>query len=563
MNSIQLSVRGKPSAFDLSASNDICAVSSPGCISFFHLHGLGSPRHVIHYEQPHQIRLLRFQRSTQQLLSTLRGGSISIWDPSKLLRPLNGFIRSKGWITHTEWSNFSPYQLCTSSDDGEVSVWDVRSLSRPSSSVNISGKIVNSVEWCPFNPHYICCHSSDQGFAIWDIRMSNKLNLEKNVFVCSGDQGVISTGWFSDESNPTVYVGKNNGTLDWWSVSHLSSSSDSVYCMKDRSLSTWMDGTSITLSSPIGRGLVYSKSDESQAQSQSRFSTSIFLQGYARDGYSLESLFSNTSNNMQSSGPHLKLATIDETILGMRWGTPGRLVPPSHSGLELLIFTESARIQAIKIAADVVNHFCGGLPSSALSYDPGKLLLSPTSSTGSSAGSNMSPRSAASLIDSTNSIAMPVFSVDNLRTSFLSETLSDKNTSTMVKKNSSGSQSRRSSFQSENENLWSHLQSEILNLDDQIKNRMFEGLVIGRVDQFARQITLDMHSLKFINSMSRDSLSEKDSFILSGSSERDDIISLVIYFPSVPVFGIPSFTIRTHQSAQVNFSLALYYSYIN
>lgn len=44
---IQLSVRGKPSGFDLAPSNDICAVSSPGCIALYHLNGFGSPRSVI------------------------------------------------------------------------------------------------------------------------------------------------------------------------------------------------------------------------------------------------------------------------------------------------------------------------------------------------------------------------------------------------------------------------------------------------------------------------------------------------------------------------------------
>lgn len=57
--SMKLSVRGRPSAFDLSPSNEMLVVASPGCLTFFHLNGLGSPRLVIHYEQPQQIRQLK------------------------------------------------------------------------------------------------------------------------------------------------------------------------------------------------------------------------------------------------------------------------------------------------------------------------------------------------------------------------------------------------------------------------------------------------------------------------------------------------------------------------
>ena len=98
-STLHLSVRGKPSAFDLSPSNDGCVVASPGCLTFFHLNGMGTPRHVIHYEQPQQIRQLKYQKTSSQfLLATLRGGGVSLFDPSKSLRPLTGFIGSKGWL---------------------------------------------------------------------------------------------------------------------------------------------------------------------------------------------------------------------------------------------------------------------------------------------------------------------------------------------------------------------------------------------------------------------------------------------------------------------------------
>jgi hypothetical protein len=101
-----LSVRGKPSAFDLSPAGDMVAVASPGCLTFFG-HGLyGQPKHVIHYEQPQQVRQLRYQKTTASgdqgssvgaLLGTLRGGSVAIFDPSKPFRPLQSHIQGRGW----------------------------------------------------------------------------------------------------------------------------------------------------------------------------------------------------------------------------------------------------------------------------------------------------------------------------------------------------------------------------------------------------------------------------------------------------------------------------------
>eukprot|EP01035_Chromulina_nebulosa_P018904 gene18904-24706_t len=118
MSPLQLSVRGKPSAFDLSLSNDICVIASPGCLSFFHLNGYGSPKQVIHYEQPQQIRQLKYQRGGNQLLAAIRGGGLSLWDPNKPLRPLQGVCRGNGWITDMDWCYNNTNCLVTSSDNG-------------------------------------------------------------------------------------------------------------------------------------------------------------------------------------------------------------------------------------------------------------------------------------------------------------------------------------------------------------------------------------------------------------------------------------------------------------
>lgn len=92
--SVQLSVRGRPTAFDMCASNDMAVVVSAGCMTFFHLNGLGAPCHVIHYEQNELIEKVKFQKEGH--IAGMRGGVVSIWDPMHSLRPLVGFVKSTG-----------------------------------------------------------------------------------------------------------------------------------------------------------------------------------------------------------------------------------------------------------------------------------------------------------------------------------------------------------------------------------------------------------------------------------------------------------------------------------
>jgi len=76
-------------------------MSSVGCIAFFHFKEYGSPRHVIHYEQPQQVRMLRYQHDGQQLLAALRGRSLSLWDPTSPLHPLLGLTKCSGWYANS------------------------------------------------------------------------------------------------------------------------------------------------------------------------------------------------------------------------------------------------------------------------------------------------------------------------------------------------------------------------------------------------------------------------------------------------------------------------------
>ena len=50
----------------------------------------------------------------------------------------------------------------------------------------------------------------------------------------------------------------------------------------------------------------------------------------------------------------LQVALSPDPVLGMRWGTPGRLLP-THTGLELVMLSATSTLHAVALSHDVVD----------------------------------------------------------------------------------------------------------------------------------------------------------------------------------------------------------------
>ena len=297
---IQLAVRGKPSAFDLSFNNEMCVVASPGCLTFFLLSGSGSPRHVIHYEQPQQIRQIRYQKLGH--LAALRGGVVSLWDPSKCLRPLLGFVQSPGWITDLNWnlSNYNILATCSDSGGG-ISLWDVRSPSYSTMQLS-AGRVTTSVDWCPSNQNLLAACSDSNCISVWDIRMTTPntssgpsigVGSKNGSFstITSASGGIISCHWTANEkivggmstsskTCPSLVISKDDSSIEWWNISGIRTSTNSTsttinqlthtqssYSSADSTCVAVQrdvdhDGESIVLPAPHGNGIVICKFDD-------------------------------------------------------------------------------------------------------------------------------------------------------------------------------------------------------------------------------------------------------------------------------------------------------------
>ena len=457
---IQLAVRGKPSAFDLSFNNEMCVVASPGCLTFFLLSGSGSPRHVIHYEQPQQIRQIRYQKLGH--LAALRGGVVSLWDPSKCLRPLLGFVQSPGWITDLNWnlSNYNILATCSDSGGG-ISLWDVRSPSYSTMQLS-AGRVTTSVDWCPSNQNLLAACSDSNCISVWDIRMTTPntssgpsvgVGSKNGSFstITSASGGIISCHWTANEkivggmlasskTCPSLVISKDDSSIEWWNISGIRTSTNSTSTTSNQLTYTQSsyssadstcvavqrdvdhDGESIVLPAPHGNGIVICKFDDSVAP-HSNDSTVIKtkrIESMAGSLTAIDAMLNSSSSNpvgrrmditlhgcprrntgrgreigtgvgvgvgpsahpsedadlRHTKGQATVLASCFEPILGLKWGVVGRLTPAAQAGFKLHMLTESAALHVLNVPVGILKAYCDDDESDSYSSRVGTTLPS-------------------------------------------------------------------------------------------------------------------------------------------------------------------------------------------
>jgi hypothetical protein len=572
---IQLAVRGKPSAFDLSCNNEMCVVASPGCLTFFLLSGLGSPRHVIHYEQPQQIRQIRYQKHGH--LAALRGGVVSLWDPSKSLRPLLGFVQSAGWITDLNWNSANHNVLATSSDSGGgISLWDMRAPSYSTLQIS-AGQVATSVDWCPSNPNVLAACCDSQNVFVWDVRMVNPSaapgssagsKSDSLVSISSATGNILRCCWSGNEVPisknstspvPSLVVGKANGSLEWWDVNGIKSSSvtnnngsnpgqrsnNTIDTARTAILSPiHLDVSSFLLSAPSGKGVVVCsrrsnignqiKLNSKQCRgapdnlndSQTKRSLlsetpnssdnghypllgtstdvriDITMHGYPRAGLALKKAFSPPSEDpgtlFDEARPTV-LGTCCESILGVRWGVAGRLVPPAHGGLELLLLTDSAALHVLRVSTDTLDRSSQDDKTQSMRA---KAELGDLSGRESQMSVNTKPKYALKKSSATNNHIEPAYSAHPIagknsipfRTSASEVEILHAATLSVNSAAGLGYEGDASKVE-----FWSLLQREVLGLEEGLQRGQMEGLSVSRVDQYARQVTLEVYQVNQVS----------------------------------------------------------------
>ena len=225
--SVQLSVKGYPSAFDVVPEYDNVVVSSPGCLTFFDLKGLGKsrqelavpkpliesvavPANVLHYEQPQQIRKIKY-RQQSDIFAALRCGIVSLWNPNSALKPVQGFISSQGWITNFDWNQFDFNLIATGCDCGEIRIWDTHSsLTNYVQNISLGG-YCDYISWCPSNPKLFCV-SNGSRMTVFDTR---KLSIDSPYFLLDKVSEETQFCWSSASGAPMLIRSTSNDVVEW------------------------------------------------------------------------------------------------------------------------------------------------------------------------------------------------------------------------------------------------------------------------------------------------------------------------------------------------------------
>lgn len=491
---VQLSLQGRPSAFDLSPSKLEICVASPGSLSFFDLNGVGAPRQLLHYEQPQQVRKVIFREFGQ--VAVLRGGAVSFFDATNILRPLKSSLKLGGWVNDIDWAAMSSTVIAVACDNGQVKLFDTRTLGSPIGNMyttsNQGPKL--SVRWSPSggggDSSYLAA-STANAVNIWDMRKSASLA----EIHASTLEGLTHFLWDTNTSQTAsgevgLMTCSKGSLIEWYSAPTFEKMHSAVSTQVD------IDDKSLLLS--IGRRSFV-------CSNENPVNTSINIVGNPKAKIGSESLFC----------PSQEVASCKDGIVGLCLGNPVRLLG-SSSGVEALLLTVSSSLHSIRIPISTLNEFGG------------KVDRSSTRKGRASSGDNMS-------FSGFLNKSGPQFSTGLLCSSYNSG--GDISPAVpMIRDVSMKSLSSASSLAADRgREFWQNLQTDVLVLESLLQEFAC-GVIVESVDKYARQLTFVTRQKSSIDTNSSSTVGEVD-------------FSLIVSLPArYPLSGVPSFTIRQSSS---------------
>ena len=538
INTIQLSLRGKGSAFALNPSRDSCVIASPGCLSFYDLNGIGSPRQLTHYEQPLVITKLVYKFGGH--VAALRGGVVSIFDPNNAMRPLKATIKppSSNMIKDVDCSTSYTSLIGVCFDNGSTRIYDSRSCNHPVSNL-ISGKAepMLKIKWnTNMNSGHHLAACSSNCLHIWDMRMHNACIEE---ITCN--QGITHFSWDvygdSNASSSSLLVVSKDNKVRWYNADFSEDSCiHSPYTINDTTFIATMGRRSF-----LGCRMNFSIAptlDASEGAPNGILGApcKLFLVGAPRPINNLESMFKQEELQVQSKG--IEIAESADPIIGMEMGEPGRLVPPAQGGMEVILASSSSCLHAIKISSSLLSDYSGSpLLASNEHLKKTKLMQLPTDSDNKLERlGHEEVMNEAKLAQTTN--PRDIRTLYRISPKYSVTTLQENHISDMTNRGAPKNVKNISARE-----FWQKLLQDLLILETLIqKDEM--GISIDGVDQNARQITLGMR--RSLSDMEPDVVNQNIQVQQKTECEIADIeFILIISFPTrYPSIGAPSFVIR-------------------
>jgi hypothetical protein len=219
----------------------------------------------------------------------------------------------------------------------------------------------------------------------------------------------------------------------------------------------------------------------------------------------------------------VQLAQSLDPVLGVRWGVPGRLLPPMHNGQEMLFLSASACIHAVRVPAEVMWKYCSA--NAAVVGSGNANASDKLASPHWSSAPKSQQAKALGLESANNAVKMeaPKFCLSGLKRYVVPSPRADPSSSASVSgylplggdaaavsatapwsssahrlatplssADPAGAAAAPSSFGSSALSLsgvfWERLQEGVLLLERQLQAGLLEGLTLGNVDKSARQV---------------------------------------------------------------------------
>lgn len=177
-HSISLMLRDPAWACEFSKVHDVVILASPCCLSFYSLEEGGMPRKAIYYDFHYPALEFKVQQSQKALMAAIYDTQVLFWDPSHHSQPIS-YVRNRIGLRNFHWSDDNEHIFCASSLNNTVQIWDVRSPASPAKELVI-GRHIEKLATCPSNSHLIAANVENKAVVVWDSRMLSSVEGSSN-----------------------------------------------------------------------------------------------------------------------------------------------------------------------------------------------------------------------------------------------------------------------------------------------------------------------------------------------------------------------------------------------
>lgn len=277
---LQLTLKEQPVAFDYHGWYDSLLVATPGAISFHRISDNGTPNQLFYYDESRKLKGIRVQQHDKALIAAVHEKEVTIWDPKNHVAPMSHALVASSGVTDCQWSRDDPNLFSMTLSSGVISIWDTRALVRPSQQL-LLGKKSQKMEWCPVDPYLVAVSTESKYVLLWDTRklpgtLSSPActNPDQCYMLLEPEAGLVDFTWAGDVGQKSLndtcspYVWTMSDRTNMLEL-HRISRSDQVFHsnVEIAHPSKACNVKSKVVAQPNGQGLMlyYEDRDESQA----------------------------------------------------------------------------------------------------------------------------------------------------------------------------------------------------------------------------------------------------------------------------------------------------------